>query len=222
MDDSVNGPPTVRKLRLLICGITSIVGAMSSLPFLRNKQQEVELSGLLRKFFHSLISLSTLMNVKLACLVKNKLRINLERYKQDLCLSHKTEMPKWQQFATETGYSDNSKIIMFTPDQIDTGLTEDDNLRSLSRNWAALSSDIRNFSHQRGWLDSYDELTLRLSLAAETGELAETVQWKRRDTPISELPSDRITSICEEIADLAIYGFHYDRTLHGLRSCGIF
>ena len=115
--------------------------------------------------------------------------------------------------SSKTGCSKEEQIIMFTSKQIDPLLTEQNNLQCLQNKWIDLATKIKHFSAERGWLNSYDELTLRLSLTSELGELATAVQWSQEHTKLNELSDDDKHSICEEIADLAIYAFHYYRTV---------
>ena len=162
------------------------------------------------------------MNVPLAALVSNKISVNRKRYVKDLCVAKKTGMPKYTEFSSTTGVSKDDNIIMFTLEEIDVNLSDDKNLQELHKKWLALVKDIKEFSRERGWLNSYDEVTLRLSLAAEVGELAELLQWNNDNKTMNNLPDKTKTKLCEEIADVAIYGFHYHRSVYGEEDNGSF
>ena len=216
----------------LKCNLTAIIVSLTSLRSClrkvegdeqhkqredQNKDQKAQFLCHLCEYFKTLISLSTMMSVKLADLVRNKLPVNSKRYRQDLCVDKK-EMPKWDNsdMSDKTGCSKKEQIIMFTREQVNPLMTEEENMQFLLDKWLDLAEEIKQFSAKRGWLASYDELSLPLSLAAELGELAASVQWNNDENKTIEELSDKTKhNICEEIADLAIYGFHCHRTIYG-------
>ena len=127
-------------------------------------------------------------------------------------------MPKWTDLPT--GITKESSFKLHSVEDVDPSLTDESNLKKLQEEWSSLEVTIRDFAADRGWLGSYNETTLRLSLMAETGELAACVQWAKDSSNLNHLSAEKWNNLCEELADIAIYGFHYVRTISGLNVKG--
>ena len=149
-------------------------------------------------------------------MVKRKLVLNGLRYRTDLCLSNQSGMPKWTDLAT--GQTKDSTFEIYLHTDVRLSLTREKNVRSLRSDWISIASEVKHFAAVRGWLGSYNERTLRLALASEVGELATVLQWESDTKTMAMLPKSKVNSLCEELADIAIYVFHYYRTIKGISS----
>ena len=76
-----------------------------------------------------------------------------------------------------------------------------------------LRAEIAGFARERGWLGTYTPKKISVSLIAEMGELAETVEWRREEDTVISLPRKVKVNIARETADVTIYLLHLLREL---------
>ena len=67
---------------------------------------------------------------------------------------------------------------------------------------------VEQFARERGWLGSYSNNLLRISLGTEVGEIGKELEWIPPDT---EIGLDKKSSIARELADVGIYLCHIIR-----------
>ena len=80
-------------------------------------------------------------------------------------------------------------------------------LRSLGVDLAKLTAAVRQFAEERDWQQFHTPKNLAISVAVETGELLELVQWKSDAEIGDSIEGDEQwrRSLADEMADVLIY-----------------
>ena len=77
-----------------------------------------------------------------------------------------------------------------------------------NENSTLVHTAVEQFARERGWLGSYSNNLLRISLGTEVGEVGKELEWIPPDT---EIGLDKKSSIVRELADVGIYLCHIIR-----------
>jgi len=70
--------------------------------------------------------------------------------------------------------------------------------------WNSIVESLRTFSAERNWTQFHAPKNLAAAVVVEAAELLENFQWLTEEQS-RQLPSDKLASVADEIADVQIY-----------------
>lgn len=169
----------------------------------------------LTELFHKLMVCSAELGVHLVDAIKNKLKLNNQKYNATLVLRSK-DIKKYTYYSAETGIQLDSEVPIITEGTRSVAVDLNDCKTAFVTQFATIMEDVKKFAIDRNWLPAYTVREVILSFYCEMGELADVLNWKSNEWHLSDISTenfDVVDRLARELADIAIYAFHLCRIL---------
>lgn len=175
-------------------------------------------SSLILLLFKDLVLMSCHLGFDLVWAIDGKMQVNAAKYSKESLAAgpprQKGErtIPKWSSLKELEGKRTCQSPPPVSPVSGACFLGEQHFLASFQSNHARIDNNISSFAKARGWLHSYTLRGLVVSLFSEYGELMSELEYRDYNESVDSLPESNIQRLANELADVAIYLFHLERT----------
>lgn len=172
--------------------------------------------------FEEITRICALLEVPLSLIVKAKMLKNRKQYPQEEAAVSSPSgrvMPKYTELDCKRSADGHSKTGTSRGRLLSDKSIQDNKADDMGvmlfyfiQDYCGIRDDVYNFAQERGWVRSYNNPMLAVSLRAEAGELCGAVEWQAiSGNDQGVLQPYLIDKIASEVADVTIYLLHVAR-----------